>query len=453
MPQICGICRLNLNTRKCRTLRCNHTFHQECLRKLYRHTKHVIFEGELLEPKCLQCRKPFKSKDIGGSVTTVKERLEFQDARQLQWALNEPSYASIPPAERPLRLNRVILEVERQERQKALDELIKRREKFMNRAPTASTESEPVAGPSGMQTRASKITTPRSSDSSGSIITTKSKFRPVLESEASEQSGSTSRLFIDSRAGTPASTYERSPKITVHHRPGASSSQPAPKLPTQDAREPGSAPASQMPAPLGSFERPIEISSTESSQASQARRSQEPRIKVEPKVEPGTEPRAEPVQPPVFNVRLQPQLKKEIKTEQDEFQDLQVQVYVISEQFRQAEENARSRPNVPTEEDIHVPDISDDDSDVEDDDNIGSAQPQVILGTINRGRHTRYRVRWSDGAISLHPTAEVELRIPDLLENYRRELRRLATARTRYNQATGKTPKIPGRGRGRGRKQ
>lgn len=78
-------------------------------------------------------------------------------------------------------------------------------------------------------------------------------------------------------------------------------------------------------------------------------------------------------------------------------------------------------------------------------------QPVAIIGTWGRGRHIRYRIRWSDGSISLNRTKEVEVRARELLGNYRRELRRQATARTRERQRTGEAPKIPGRGRGRGR--
>lgn len=78
-------------------------------------------------------------------------------------------------------------------------------------------------------------------------------------------------------------------------------------------------------------------------------------------------------------------------------------------------------------------------------------EPVAIIDNWARGRHMRYKIRWSDGTISLNRTREVETRAKELLENYRRELRRLATARTRERQRNGEAPKIPGRGRGRGR--
>lgn len=77
--------------------------------------------------------------------------------------------------------------------------------------------------------------------------------------------------------------------------------------------------------------------------------------------------------------------------------------------------------------------------------------PVVIFGTWARGRHIHYKIRWSDGTESMEPTIDVEEEAPELLENYRRELRRIATARTRAKQRSGEAPKIPGRGRGRGR--
>lgn len=78
-------------------------------------------------------------------------------------------------------------------------------------------------------------------------------------------------------------------------------------------------------------------------------------------------------------------------------------------------------------------------------------EPTEVIGTWGRGRNIRYRVRWSDGSISLNRLRELEERAATILENYRRENKRLATAKTHEKQRSGEAPPIPGRGRGRGR--
>lgn len=436
----CPICMCDFEDQSLVILPCVHKFHRECLRKLYRATKNVIFEGERLEPKCPLCRATIHSKDIGGHVTTVKERIEFQNLQQLQRMMNEPSYAALPMEERPLRLARVLIEINKQERERLLDELTRKRNQLLNR----SVISEPTAGSSGTQTGFTRTVSQASSTSDDSIRPISRNFRPILEDESS-CSPSPGRLFVASQTESTTSDYGRCSEITR-----TLSSQSARILQDENVHP---ASPTRMPAFLGSFEQPIEISSAESSQArcSQARCSQEPKIKVEPKVEPGIE------QPklPIFHVKLRPQLKREIKEEQEELQNLQVQLHVISEQLRQADEarRSRSRSREPEDEDSMQPIvILDDESDIEDDDYIGEFEPVEILGTFGRGRHTRYRIHWSDDTIGLHMKDEVEDIAPQLYKNYRRKLAREATARTRLNQATGKTPRIPGRGRGRGRK-
>lgn len=428
----CPVCMCEFDDQVSLTLPCRHKFHRECLRKLYRATKNVIFEGERLEPKCPLCRAPIHSRDIGGHVTTVRERIEFQNIQQLQRMMNEPSYAALPLEERPLRLARVLVEINKQEREKLLDGLVRRRNELLNR----NVISEPTAGSSGMQT--SLIETASQASSCDSSQPIRRNFQHISERERSS-SASPGRLFIASQPGSTTSDQESSSKITRL-------SQSARILQDESIHPADTASETQVPASLGSFERPIEISSAESSQT---RCSQEPKVKVEPKIEPGIE-RPKPVLP-IFHVKLCPQLKKEVKEEREELQDLQIQLHVISEQFRQADEARRSRSREPEEEESGQLVIFDDDSDMEDE-NYGDVQPVEILGTWARGRHTRYRVKWSDGTIGLHVRKEVEARAAHIYQNYRQKLGREATARTRHNQATGKTPKIPGRGRGRGRK-
>ena len=121
-----------------------------------------------------------------------------------------------------------------------------------------------------------------------------------------------------------------------------------------------------------------------------------------------------------------------------------MQIGTAQQQLKQEGDN--ERPD--TGRDLPIRD--DNDSDLDDDDCV-VLEPTRIIDTWARGRHTRYIICWSDGSITLNRTEEVERVAPVLLENYRREKRRLATQRTRENQRLGINPKIEGRGRGRGR--
>lgn len=102
------------------------------------------------------------------------------------------------------------------------------------------------------------------------------------------------------------------------------------------------------------------------------------------------------------------------------------------------------RPSGVISEPESPPHHDDNDSDI-DDDEVDILIPTAILDTWGRGRHMRYKVRWSDGTVTLNPTREVERLAMPLLEAYRRELRRIATAKTREKQKRGDIPKIPGR--------
>lgn len=436
MTNKCLICLSNFGQDTVRTLRCGHKYHKTCLTVLYRSTKNVYDEslGGCLEPQCPRCLARIHSDDIRGGPRVISEQ-ERAEADRLR---KEPSYAGLPHNQRPLRLARYLVIIERSERERALNDLIARREKLLRRnvipeESTTSTSVNPeilaIEGPS--QASSSPIS---------SIVTGKSNFRPILVSEPSS-SPSSVRLVIDSQKTTLVSEPDRNSSASIGRgQESAYSQQHSPILHHDEAR-PASAPPTRVifEPPLGSSQRPIVISSTESSQ--DARNSQklpgssQPNIKVEPKIEPFSPGE-------IFQVKLLPVLKREPKVEA-ELQEVQLQINVISTQLEQMD----ATPSRPA--DASPPHIPDDDSFLGDDEGV---TPVEILGYWARGRHCHYRTRWSNGMVSLCPTREVENSCPEILDNYRRQLRRQAVARCRLNQATGRTPKVPGRGRGRPRK-
>lgn len=129
-----------------------------------------------------------------------------------------------------------------------------------------------------------------------------------------------------------------------------------------------------------------------------------------------------------------------------DLRDMQIQISIYQSQLQQIDDESGHRVDLNTL-------TTNENEDYEDDSSSDSImlEPIEILGTWGRGRHSRYRVGWSDHSVTLNRTTEVERVAPGLLEYYRREQRRLATQRTRENQKNGIAPKIPGRGRGRGR--
>lgn len=182
-------------------------------------------------PQCPLCRERVRARDI-----QTPRPLTSGKVAQIQGMLKEPAYARIAEGQRPLRSSWRIVIVERQERQQALDNLIRERERLIGSQQGVISEpsgplaiksgrssqdviSEPVAGPSGTQ-----VPRRTSSDSDRSLRpSVKPKFKPVLESEESSSQFSSitsqSKLVIDSQASSRSTIDERGPEI-VHHRPG-----------------------------------------------------------------------------------------------------------------------------------------------------------------------------------------------------------------------------------------
>lgn len=136
-----------------------------------------------------------------------------------------------------------------------------------------------------------------------------------------------------------------------------------------------------------------------------------------------------------------------------ELQGLNAQITIVDQQIQ-------NWSLVPFNDNDPMPDspnyYHEPDSDIEDEDGPSDGQdaelifPIEIVDHLNRGRHTRYIVLWSDGSRTMNRTRAVEVTVPELLVEFRRKKGREATARARERQRSGERPKIPGRGRGSG---
>lgn len=360
---------------------------------LYRSTKHYYAENsfEKLTPSCPMCRKRIHGKDLPFGRRDPLYKAKFEAERQR--VISEPSFAQMSAEERPLRLTRQLIIVEKAERQKALADLMAQRDRIYGRSAKVSSDE------------------PQPSTSSG--ITRRRARRAVLESDTSSSSPSviSQKTIPDYR---PLSQEDPNvPKPAYSSGPAP----PSPVKPGTSARESQSSDTSRSRSPIPLVD--LTKSQTPSPEKTLA-------IEGPPKLQ------ALPAPPDTMAI-IEPRL-----------QDLNRMISIIREQINQL-------PDQPTGviSEVQSPPHHDDDSDVEDDVVL---TPVAIHGTWGRGRHMRYRVRWSDGSISLNPTREVERLAMPLLEEYRRELRRIATAKTREKQRRGDIPKIPGRGRGRGKR-
>lgn len=365
MSQDCIICLCTLGSSAWK-LPCGHIFHKGCLRTLYKSTKNCYTEDtfEELVPSCPICRRRIRRRHLPD--VRIHPEAAARRFDQHQRVISEPAFAQMSLDERPLRLARAIIVVERAERQRALDELIAQRER-LNRQRAQDSESRP-----------------QPSTSSG--FTASGNFRAHLEPDSSSSSG-----------------------------------------PSQ------SSPSRGLPSALN-------LISTNCSPSHHSRRSRSP-ISVIDLTKDSQSPVKTPPLPSRKLHEAQQQLQRLTISSSDDIQDLNMRIHIISDQLSQMPSR-----NVIFEVDS-PPRHDENDSDIEDDD----LEPTVILGTWGRGRHMRYRIGWSDGSVTINPTREVELLGTPLLESYRRELRRQATARTRERQRLGIAPKIAGRGRGRGR--
>lgn len=414
----CAVCLCELSSKQQIKLSCAHFFHLVCIQTLYAETFNHFCEetGRRLTPSCPMCRAEIKGSDLPDAPF----RNPVQAARRreyLQRVISEPSYASTPVANRPLRLARVMISVQRAEREAALNELVEQRQIMLARQASLQQQQQPA------QASSPEPSTSRGVGPFGSPLPEKGRKR-IHESDTSSASSqaSTPRLVIsetprrvisESQASSSASSQmpaPASPALLGSQRQQASGSQQsAPKLPTPSGSQ-QSAPSSQQPAP----------SSRQSPSGSQ-----QPAPKLPT---------------PLSSQQSAPKLP----APSAELQEINIRIAVAQSQLNQIETGPRA-DDPPDDgqlalEPEWVPSQGEED-----------LQPVAIISTWGRGRHMRYRIRWSDGSVSLNRTREVETRAKELLENYRRELRRLATARTRERQRSGEAPKIPGRPRGRGK--
>lgn len=116
-----------------------------------------------------------------------------------------------------------------------------------------------------------------------------------------------------------------------------------------------------------------------------------------------------------------------------ELQEVQMQISILEDQLEQVRRlPAQAQPIVEI-------DISDNESEVsEEEESPEDLKPTFIFHHINRGRYTKYLVRWSDGRATLNPTREVEDIIPELLHDYRRRKNTYNVAMSRAKAAAAR---------------
>lgn len=382
MSESCPICLCELAGGAWK-LPCSHIFHKKCIRILYRSTKNCYTEDsfERLVPSCPICRRrihgsdlPPRRKDAEIRAMQMEERLRV---------ISEPAFAQMSLEERPLRLTRELIVLERVERERALHDLMAQRENlFGGRRQTDEYQASTSSG-----------------------ITARRRLRAYMESDSSSSS-SQSVIFEGSSQPDYMPMSQEDPNIP---KPTYSSG-PDPPSPTVKKGLP----------PHRGRPQPNRVSQLAVVSRSRSR---------------------SPASIPIIDLTKDSRTPLSVRPGHPRLQDINRSISIIRQQLHQM-------PQMPgvIYETNSPPRRDENDSDLDDD--VDDPDPLVIFGTWGRGRHIRYRVRWSDGSVSLNRTSEVESVASDLLEAYRRELRRQATARTRERQRLGEAPKIPGRGRG-----
>lgn len=121
----------------------------------------------------------------------------------------------------------------------------------------------------------------------------------------------------------------------------------------------------------------------------------------------------------------------------DTLDDVQMHIGIVQSQL-----NSFDSPQLGGEALEHDADEGDDDSLVGEDEEEqeSEAVPVEVLGLVGangrnrRGRHTQYKVLWSDGRVTVNPTAEVEEKAFELLRLWRRRNATANNARSRDNK-------------------
>lgn len=121
-----------------------------------------------------------------------------------------------------------------------------------------------------------------------------------------------------------------------------------------------------------------------------------------------------------------------------ELQEVQMQISILEDQLRQV---SQMPPRTCLIEEVLISDNESANSE-SDDDELGRSRPLRIIGHLNLGRHTKYRVLWSDGCETINPTKEIELKDPQMLLEYRR---RKGTENVRRHRAKIRAEKIANR--------
>lgn len=138
MNEDCPICLVSLTIGSSHSLTCNHAFHSRCIRVHYYANKDKFLEDtfEHLTPTCPICRKRIRAKDLPSYKPKTFDDLGPSELERI----TTPAYASMSEDERPLRLVRRAIIIEREERRQALDRLLAERERLDVSRRAASNE-------------------------------------------------------------------------------------------------------------------------------------------------------------------------------------------------------------------------------------------------------------------------------------------------------------------------
>lgn len=320
----CSICLCALSSESVHTLKCNHVYHLKCIQTYYNSCRNIYdFEtGRRVYATCPLCRTRIKQGDMPDSRPESRHP-PFYGSRFVD--INEPAYSSMNLDQRPLRLARTEMIIQRERTLSLIDSLVAERRRMMQNLPTSSQASDQPASSQPVTVEESRRSRSRSRQSS-----------PQLEREAEGYS---------------------SPVVFL---PPSQDDRPAPSYASPSPRQ------NQQTSPL----------------------SQVPRLSQESQLS----------QPTPSNL-----------------QDVQMQLSIFQIQLESLDLIQEGGDDVEEDED-------DDEVTIIEERGPIDLEPVEVLGRIGtgRGRHTRYRVLWSDGSMTFNGVREVEELAMDLLLRWRR---------------------------------
>lgn len=208
---ICSVCMSSISQASTIKLRCNHLFHTKCIQTVYKYNRSVYhpITGERILPSCPICHKPINRRP----EEPFRENIPKVD-------INEPAYSSMGD-ERPVRLSRAKIILQRYETSRRLDELIEQRRIFLaQRQQSSSHHPQPSTSHSPTNYEASQSDQPSTShlptiyeDQGSSEAPPPHQLSTHDGSYSSQASTHGGEVFMPSQNDLPTPTYStpRSP--------------------------------------------------------------------------------------------------------------------------------------------------------------------------------------------------------------------------------------------------